>query len=925
MCIRDSYDILEEKTAKARKIKKSKLAGTRNLSATFDRIDSGQATEEDLAKWVPILRDIFATQLKDKNHSAKDREDYFMERAINDGKQYADLTDMDKQGMLVDAFVEKKYSESLENAYIQTLEDLITHPLNFDNLIKPNSAEDMKDLKKDINKKLQVAEIDYASAGFMLSRKNMSGLRQAFVSGKQAIGVAAVGQTNHAQNQRAVVYVNKDRILRDDISEDDKKWLGNGTIAFPQYNSAMINGQVTAVLSKAKNAVGEYISDIVGMFIDGYVDIAAGPWIMEIGATPIVTGTWLTLVKMGVPIKHVAYFMNQPIIREHLKQLDAQGYSGLFNNAIADELLFEYRTASDKSLTKIPSTKVLGDMIGVSVENMTDHQKIQQRFFLNEFLKYAKMGEHLFRVTQGTNMDTATLNDPFLVFKKQEQLKDARKTIFSAEVAGEDGRKTIPAADGLLDNSFVGRLNDKFLDIRDALTTVLISDRPLVRGLMEKILLPYINLSDREYLKVAQKVVADFFDWAVQTDRGYNKEIAKVLLAEANPNTVAKKIMDLKKEAEVDPEHELHGNMVLEAMMKKSGENKLKPDNLEIEGKFNRVYEQNQLISSFEEIREYLDGNESYPGLYNQLVRLAILQSGLTTSPISFSKLLPYNDFKEIYNKTLSKLESMPNLENYYDLRVFERNNWNNTDIVPYFRPKLVFNKRDNTWDMPAFDYRPKSLQKAYQNGTIPMTAQIPTWSRDAKDFVTVSWESGTAKQKADLKKMNDYSYINKMLMRKVYDSTTGLAHEEVNGDYRNYVYVDVNAWGDSFKAQEFYDYKSETIDGVRQKVVPPSVIDNGYIKVVKSEKTSNEVSDDMIMNVLEFGRADYVEMPASDTIVKKEGKELNLDTVTLDTKTGEVTIDGVKFKYKDGKAEFIEAGYSEDQADSIIERICNL
>ena len=42
---------------------------------------------------------------------------------------------------------------------------------------------------------------------------------------------------------------------------------------------------------------------------------------------------------------------------------------------------------------------------------------------LNEFLKYAKMASQMFTFSQGTNFDTATFNDPYLVFKKLEQLK----------------------------------------------------------------------------------------------------------------------------------------------------------------------------------------------------------------------------------------------------------------------------------------------------------------------------------------------------------------------------------------------------------------------------------------------------------------------------------------------------------------------
>ena len=48
---------------------------------------------------------------------------------------------------------------------------------------------------------------------------------------------------------------------------------------------------------------------------------------MEMGATPNVASTWMYLVKLGVPIDTVGYFMNQPIICEYLKTIQNNGYS----------------------------------------------------------------------------------------------------------------------------------------------------------------------------------------------------------------------------------------------------------------------------------------------------------------------------------------------------------------------------------------------------------------------------------------------------------------------------------------------------------------------------------------------------------------------------------------------------------------------
>jgi len=83
------------------------------------------------------------------------------------------------------------YGKSLENAYIASLEKLISSPENFKALTSPNSAEQMKDVAKEINGLLGKPEINYSSTGNMLSRTFMTGLRQAFVAGKYAIGIAA--------------------------------------------------------------------------------------------------------------------------------------------------------------------------------------------------------------------------------------------------------------------------------------------------------------------------------------------------------------------------------------------------------------------------------------------------------------------------------------------------------------------------------------------------------------------------------------------------------------------------------------------------------------------------------------------------------------------------------------------------------------
>lgn len=759
------------------------------------------------------------------------------------------VADLAKKGMK-EGIVDNMYVKSLENQYIQSLQNLVSHESNFDNLIKPNSADQLKSLAKDINKKLGRDEIDYSSVGNMLHRTFMSRLRQDFVSGKYAIGIAAVSQTNHAQNQRALMYIDTDRLKTKNISEADRKWLGDGQIKLKEYNSIFAKDKKRPTLSMIKNSAGEYISDIIGQFIDGYVDISKGPWIMELGATPNVASTWLFLTKIGVPIKTTAYFMNQPIVRDYLRTVESAGYSWLFIDNFVEDKLDVYQpqpnfVQSGIEVTELPSEDALGKMIGKKSMDLTDLQKAQQQLILQEFLKYAKMAEHLFQVTQGSNFDTATINDPYLVFKKQMQLKKAQNTIISS-------------VDDILDKSFIGSLKDIIYDVRDAFSTILISDRTSddaskisVRDVMEAVLAPYTDLSDRDFVKVSQKAVADLFDWAVQTDTKLNNFITNALLGTDTYESAAKKIIAYRDKVLKDESHPLHDNLIINSIKLEPGSKNGKPDNLYIAGRDNKVYNQNQTIAAFRELREQLKAEGS--DLYGRLVRVAVIQSGTTTSPISFTSILPYEDFKGYYNNTLSELENLSNLDEFYNLHVLERNNWNNTDIVP-FKPYTLIKSKKGKFFNPNMAFVAKNLSGAMNRKEIPKVINISAFSREgSSDFVVYTWENRISKaDKAKAKRKGDRSYINKGLFQKVYyTNEDGLrvplvqVSEYKGKVYQNFVYKHVNAWGDSFRANEFYNF------------IRPSVLDNDFIKVEEKfndetgvKISSAEVTDDVITNI---------------------------------------------------------------------------
>src|SRR6478736_8644047 len=369
-----------------------------------------------------------------------------------------DLLDSKDDKEFKDKVVEEKYRQSLENEYIKSLEKLTSDPLNFERLITPNSADQLKGLSEQVVNATKQVKFDYTDVKNILDRNFMSSLRQAFVRGKYAIGIAATSQTNNAQNQRAFIHIDYSKL--DTQPDDDKKWLGDGKIKFKEFNE--INGKPTLSLSKNKD--GQLISDIIGQFIDGYVDISKGPWIMQLGATPNTASTWLFLIKLGVPVDTVAYFMNQPIIRDHLRNIENAGYSWVFNDRIAADMDDIYEPQANIIIEEMPSEDELEKMVGKKTKDLSSKQKAQQLFIFGEFFKYSKYAEQLFHVQQGSNFDTANINDPFIVFKKAMQLEKARATM-------------IDGVDKILDNSFVGKLKDVIFDTRNAFSTVLISDK----------------------------------------------------------------------------------------------------------------------------------------------------------------------------------------------------------------------------------------------------------------------------------------------------------------------------------------------------------------------------------------------------------------------------------------------------------------
>ena len=788
-----------------------------------------------------------------------------------------------KERGIRETVIDKLYMKSLENEYIQSTENLITFPENFERLIVPNDASQLEELSKEIVDKTKESAFNYRNVGNLLNRRFMARLRNAFVQGKRGIGIAAVNQTNLALNQHSPVFVEK------------------GSIKFRRKNTVNIpdNGEKIS-LSGIKNKAGDYISDINGQVIDGMVDIAAGPWIIELGVTPSTASTWLYLVKAGVPIDSVAYFMNQPIVIDYLNRIEESGYTWLFIDDFAKDLK-EGKYGSPTNLTPkekelLPGVDVLRSQLGKT--NFSNREAAYQRFILDEFINYAKQSRDLFEVTQGTNWDTSTFNDPYLIFKKQEQYLNAlSKPIFSYV----DGQ-VIPAAEALIETTFLKETISALVEARNGMATLLTSDQDVTRTVLQKVLQPYINRPDREFIKISRAAVNSLYDYAVQTDQNLNIFLKSLLI---DKNGIASQVDKFVENVLGNPEHPLYENQVVRLL--ESDPNKRVGDvanNIKLRNNDRKVYEQNAIIYAFRQLKDYLSADSK---LYNKILISSILQSGLGNSPISFTSLIPYDDFAKIYNQTLSTLEKNGNLNDFYELGMFERNNWSATSgVIPSKKAPWIETDQGKRYN-PGMLYLPKNIKASTATKNIPQLVTIGTGTREGQsEYITYSWNNGdfTAKQRKEMASKGDFSFINKGLFKKVNVLGNPFIHpykQKKTGKLMQYfVYKHINALGDSYRAQEYYTTSK------------PSLFDNGLLKAEEKPDSTIIAAWKGQSNVSVRPVANKNNTSDSNELVTKQGKVFKLSLSNAMYSQGAIN-----------PILLTDLGYTQEEAGEILEQIC--
>jgi hypothetical protein len=651
------------------------------------------------------------------------------------------------------------YKKSLENRYYEILEDLVTLPGNFERLMSPVSDAGLSKVADILDDATNNKEADVKNK--LVSRSFMTSLRQAFLMGKKWVGIAAVNITGHAIGQKVGLYF--DSRLTDRLSNYDKGFLGNLKLAIP-HNTTTVDGQEMISLGGLKTADGrnEFISDRLSGYATSFVDVAKDPYILKLIQSDLVVGTAMLMERIGAG-ELTAYFLNQPIIIEHLKNIDKTKSRSLFGK---DNLNYTYEKFSTKAGAQpydlsneferdangnINFEKSKQNLLNLIRENANRPEGVKasaefntkQVAIFNEFLKLAKLAQLNFKFTQAYNYDTTKVTNYEGFKRKMTRTESAVET------------NIISSIDKVMDETFIG---DQMRLLRKELMSlgaIMKLDSEGIDQYLDDVMEPFYEneyMSADDFNYVAKKLKSSFLDFLIQTRSTsiFPDDIKNLFTGE---NSVASRLLNLKKKY---PELTIISNLVPVSSLQENG-----PVTVSLKVKPTDAIDVDMHIGMMRELKEL------EPEFYNDLVKLSVLQGTMDNS-LSIASIVPVEDRAEIIAPVIDVLQPSSQLEAFNKEGLFYRNNFSDSSIVPEIKPryKTVYDGLTLDVDYGKTDTFLASLTNGITPGSgklISLNNKYSFMNQANKDFV----------------KMRRYQYVTDMTPRGpqtiVIDITSGI------------------------------------------------------------------------------------------------------------------------------------------------------
>lgn len=724
--------------------------------------------------------------------------------------------------------------KSLENEYFNTLGDILSLKETRQLLLQPNDAKQLKDISAIVSPETESFG-DYTN---FIDSDYMFKKRQLFLAMKAAVGIAAVSNTNLALNQ----YTNL--IITPKITDWVNQISRNFKLRFP-HNNVGKNG---ISLSNLKNASGDFISDLGSQIIDGTVDVAKSEWLPKMLGDANNLSIILFMYKAGVDPYSAALFLNQPGIKEYIKQLDISNNSSLFNPNVKKQFggniknkLIKDAGISKSQMSKFFKTKpdiytktMMESYLNIPYESLNKEEKYLQMQILDDFFMTKQLAGDLFTIVNGYNFDTSRFQNPETVDEKQLDLQQ------SLELSNVTGQKD------LLTKTHIGTIVKSVIDASDGISSALAIEKGEAKRISNQfglnIRTQFFKRDDR--VKFRQMGKHSLVDFIINTQAKIHEMPVEKLSAS---EFLGSSISNWVKAAQVKPS--LANNPMLQNIEAVIDQREGYNSYLKLKEMDYDTFTSNIWTPALRELRDsgeiiQLNGKTRTVGnLFQHMMITQFLQNGTSKTRNSFLHLIPAEEFSKIVSPVLENING--DLNFWLNEGLMYRNNYQNSNLVTE-APKTYYEKTDDNdiviesgYKLNKFksDVLKEKLDAAGYNSDI---VALPAFGNSNKQFI----------KSTEYKYDDEGNIIDKTIdLYKRVDKSQNEYLTEGEGYDKQVLFKKVNKLGND-NLKEYYSTSVKSILAENENVneVPDSELYNFLREAnlnIQSEKLTELLSSD--------------------------------------------------------------------------------
>ena len=735
----------------------------------------------------------------------------------------------------VQSFVKNYEKKNLQNKFKKVMQDLVSLPENYRQLVVPNGAATLKSLASEIN---ELKGKDDAESSFLALRKfiPMAEVRQRYLTGKAMVGIAALQTTSHTMSQVSGIR------LTGTYDPKSLYYLFEGTrkkeiiVRLPHNRNE--NGDL--YLYAKKDQSGRWISELLSEALTGFVDAAKDPFVFELNLSLGTAGTWFYLQKLGVPVQDVAYLFNQPIVDQYMKEeaknrsyfkkandeslskfmlmmkvaapyMDnipsLRGTYEKINNLLSEIDKFEeadipfqlknqqiigfrkqikqlrQKTADELSSLRDESKTLRTDDLRGSIERyyskgykLNEKDSIFQLGVLLDYLEYNSQAQYLTEFIRSIGYDNTKTKS---IIENQLQNTRWEKMLGSEFIANPDA---------ILENTFLGEMKEQKEDLPNLFRNFFVSLHPKAQPVFEP-LKRQINNRDIFMLPDAQAELINkyqnfFINYIIQTTP-YMKNGIQTSLNGQYENLM-KGAMSMGKQLKMlreVPDPNISENLVVKELLPILTSDSTQVDNIKLFKNRMDTFKNNILIESVDNLYSYAKttGNIALQNFVENLGTFAILQTGLQEGGLNYTKILPVHLYTKVVNEIMTNFtDGVAEVNPQLVWRQFHQNNWRNQNITP----RVKFAKKDKL------------------TGNLLLSASYSDSEYDYVSKTTIRPDiAGRANEqrRAELLKQKRYNEVFETVIYEKIQSDLDM------GDDTNVAYRPIQKLGDGYKFVEVY------------------------------------------------------------------------------------------------------------------------